>query len=392
MHVVYWGTYDVGRSRNRILLRGLRLNGVEVVECNADIWVGVRDKSEVVGRWAGFRVAARLLASYPGLIRRYLNIPNHSIVLVGYLGHLDVVVIWPFAKIRGAKIIWNAYISLYDTMVEDRRMFSRWSLLAWGLSAWEWLCCRAADLILLDTRAHASYFRERYGGKSSRFASVMVGVEPEVFHRVAPTADGSASIGTTHVLHYGQMIPLHGLEFIVKAAALAKDNDIQWTIIGRGQEEAGVREQVEASTLGRVELIAWVTREELVRRIQEADICLGIFGVSEKAARVIPNKVFEALAIGKPIVTMDSPGIRELLSPDMPGVKLVRAGDPQAIYEGVVELGEQRATLAHSELYLDVLDFIFPKAIGAELLRAMRQLIPGERNGREQANFAEDQP
>ena len=371
MHVVYWGTYDVGRTRNRILLRGLRSNGVEVNECNSDVWAGVRDKSDVVGRRAGLKITARLLASYPGLIWRYSRVPRHDIVLVGYLGHLDLLVIWPLAKLRRAKIVWNAYISLYDTVVEDRRMFSRRSPLAWGLFVWEWLCCRAADLILTDTEANAAYFSSRYVIEPDRIATAQVGVEPEFFPRAPNRKETFEPDQPTTVLFYGQMIPLHGIETILSAAELAGSERILWTLIGQGQDEEKVYAALDNHRLPKVTWVLWVPFEDLIQWIQKADICLGIFGNSDKASRVIPNKVFEVLASGKPIVTMDSPGIRELLSPDMLGVKLVKAGDPQALYEGVVELGEQRATLAQSELHVDVLDRIFPKAIGAELVNIM---------------------
>ncbi len=49
MHIVYWGTYDTGKPRNRILLRGLKENKIEVTECHADIWQGVEDKSQITG-------------------------------------------------------------------------------------------------------------------------------------------------------------------------------------------------------------------------------------------------------------------------------------------------------------------------------------------------------
>ena len=47
MRVVFWGTFDLGKPRNRILLRGLREAGAEVLVCHTPVWSGVEDKSRL---------------------------------------------------------------------------------------------------------------------------------------------------------------------------------------------------------------------------------------------------------------------------------------------------------------------------------------------------------
>ena len=130
MRVICWGTYDLGKPRNRILLRGLREAGVELVEIHADVWTGVADKGSVRGAGRKLWLVVKWLAAYPGLIRRYLRSPPHDVVLVGYMGHLDVLVLWPFARLRGEPVVWDAFLSLYNTVVEDRRLLGRGNRLA----------------------------------------------------------------------------------------------------------------------------------------------------------------------------------------------------------------------------------------------------------------------
>ena len=45
--VVFWGTYDLGKPRNRIILEGLKGRGIEVMECHASVWDAVEDKGNV---------------------------------------------------------------------------------------------------------------------------------------------------------------------------------------------------------------------------------------------------------------------------------------------------------------------------------------------------------
>jgi glycosyltransferase involved in cell wall biosynthesis len=60
----------------------------------------------------------------------------------------------------------------------------------------------------------------------------------------------------------------------------------------------------------------------LPQRIASYDIALGIFGTTAKAPLVIPNKIFHYAACAKPIVTIDTPAIREVFTDDV-NIKLI---------------------------------------------------------------------
>jgi glycosyltransferase involved in cell wall biosynthesis len=79
--------------------------------------------------------------------------------------------------------------------------------------------------------------------------------------------------------------------------------------------------------------------DALPAMIAASDLCLGIFGTSPKAQRVIPNKVFDALACGRAVVTADTPAARELLHPGG-DAWLCEAGSPEAIADAVSTLRE----------------------------------------------------
>lgn len=375
MRVVFWGTYDTGKPRTRILLRGLREAGVQVAEIHADIWGGVDDKAQL---WLGGRkllLLARWLAAYPGLVWRYLRSPPHDAVVVGYMGQLDVLVLWPFAKMRRTPVVWDAFLSLYDTVVEDRRMLVKANPFAWLLYGWEWLACRAADRVVLDTEAHARYFAERFRLPDARLASVFVGAETEAFPPESPRPECG---GTTTVLFYGQFIPLHGIETIVHAAQLAHGEPIRWVLIGRGQEAGRIHSLIDQAPAD-IEWIDWVDYDALHDLIARADICLGIFGDSGKASRVIPNKVFQILSAGAPLVTRDSPAIRELLSQDMPGVRLVPAADPVALLDAVLALRDETRTLPPGPLHRQLAARIMPAAVGAAFDQLLQNACVGDR-------------
>lgn len=67
-----------------------------------------------------------------------------------------------------------------------------------------------------------------------------------------------------------------------------------------------------------------------------------MFGTTPKAARVIPNKVFQALACGKPVVTMRSPAYPTAMAKEHDtGFYWVEAGDPGALARAVEHLARE---------------------------------------------------
>ena len=96
--------------------------------------------------------------------------------------------------------------------------------------------------------------------------------------------------------------------------------------------------------LENVRFTDWVPYEQLHRFLQGWGVCLGIFGTSDKAARVIPGKVFVALSAGKAVITADSPAVRELLT-DGESAVLCRRGDPEALAGAIRRLHGDRELL-----------------------------------------------
>src|SRR5262249_58503259 len=68
-----------------------------------------------------------------------------------------------------------------------------------------------------------------------------------------------------------------------------------------------------------------------------AGVVLGVFDRGKKAGMVVPNKVWQAAAQGRPLVTRDSPALREVLEP---GVHCVACppGDPEALAGAICAL------------------------------------------------------
>ncbi len=337
MHILCWGIYDTSKPRTRILREGLRIAGATVDECHGSVWEDVSDKSQVKGGRSRLRLLVRWVTRYPGLLWRFLRAARPDFVLVGYPGFIDVIILAPFARLRGVPIAWDMFMSVYDTVVLDRRLVSPGHPLARLLYWLEKFALRRADLVFLDTEAHARRIEKLYGLPAGRCRAVWVGAEVAQFRTTPPVARGTSGPGLLRVLFYGQFIPLHGIDTIISAARLLQAEPVEWVLIGRGQEAARIRRMLDEVPLPRLRWIEWVDYAALRSWIAEADLCLGIFGDSDKAASVIPNKVFQTVAAGRPLITRDSPAIRELVDNAAPCVYLVPPAQPQALATAIRE-------------------------------------------------------
>ena len=248
-------------------------------------------------------------------------------VIVGYPGHFDV----PAAKriARGRPVIFNPLVSLHDTLVEDRRRFAASSPAAGVLRQVDRLALRRADLVVADTAQNARHLAELGELGPERLAVCFVGAEERLFR------PGWQPAQDFHALFVGKLIPLHGVETILAAARLVPE--LPFRVVGSGQLDELMREPPP-----NVEWVEWVEYEQLPEELQRAGCALGVFGTSAKAGRVIPNKAFQALACGTPLVTADTPAARELLV-DGASALLVPAGDPEALAAAVRRLADDGA-------------------------------------------------
>jgi glycosyltransferase involved in cell wall biosynthesis len=277
------------------------------------VWDDLRE-----GWSAGPGRALRLAAAEARLLVRRPR--GFDALVVGYPGHLDL----PAAKrvARGRPVVFNPLVSLADTFVSDRRRFRAGSLAARALETIDRRAFRSAELVVADTEAHARFFAEL--GGLDEVAVCFVGAEERLFE------PGWQPPRNFVALFVGKLIPLQGVETILGAAHLAPE--IPFRIVGGGQ--------LTPLLVGRppnVEHIPWVRYELLPDELLRAGCALGIFGTTGKAQRVIPNKAFQALACGTPLVTADTPASRELLVHDESAL-LVPGGDAGALADAVRRL------------------------------------------------------
>ena len=313
MKVCYFGSYSQN-PRNKIIMKGLKQNGIEVMECH--------DTSSIFLR-------------YPKLIKKYFGLRDLDAIIIGEPGQTSV----PLARILINKtekpLIFDAYLSLYDMMVYDRKLIKENSFKAKYFYYLDKIPCKLADVVLLDTNEHINYFNEEFGINKDKFRRVFIGADTDVFYPKQIENNDQFTI-----LFHGTFIPLQGIQYIIKAAKILEEyTDINFEIIGKGQMFNEMMKLSRSLDSQNITFMGSIKYEELPNYIARADIGLGIFGDTDKARRVIPNKAYEIIAMKKPLITGNSPAARELFVNEENAI-LCKMADPESIAKSILCLKE----------------------------------------------------
>jgi len=302
--ILWWGRFDPDYSRNRILRRLLKEGGYALCD--------FRPRSSFLG----------------ALEAAFTNLGTADAVWVGAFRQSDFGAAARFADLRGIPLIFDPLISAWDKQVFERRKFSENSSRAQRLKRWERQMFARADLVLADTELHARFFIDELGAAPDKTVVVPVGAEEHLF----PEQPHTVPDGVPEILFYGSFIHLQGPEVIVEAAKMVPE--ARWTMLGEGPLKKVCEEK--ANGCGHINFEGWCPYEELAARIGKADVLLGVFGESAKAGRVIPNKAYQALACGRPLITRQSAAYPPQLQMSPEGsVVFIPPGDAQLLADAV---------------------------------------------------------
>ncbi len=350
--IVFFGGYDPDYPRNAIIRKGLERLGVEVKSCRA----------------GGSR---RAVFRYPLLLAKYFTTGTRrgTPLFVPDFRHKDVPLAWVLSRLPRRMLIFDPLVSRYETRVLDRGDARKGSAQAkhnWNIDR---IVMRMSDLVLADTDAHAAFYVSEFDVEEKKVRTLYLGYDDTVFGRIPERVPD----GIFRVLFYGSFLPLHGTDVIVEAARLL-DSGFRFRIVGSGQTMEEFMRRADGIDRERLELSGNVPEKELPRLISEADAVLGIFGTTLKTGMVIPNKVYQSMACGRPVVTADTPAIREIFTPGEHLV-CVQPGNAVMLAEELKRLRDERrfaASVAEAGGRL-VREEYNPEKIGARLLGILGQ-------------------
>ena len=304
-----------------------RHSGYHLSEINYPIWRDARkSKGALAALIRTFWAHTYVLLS---CIFRYKKI-NPQIIYIPYPAIFCTLLV-RLCFIR-RPIVLDAFISIYDTVVNDRSVLNKTSIMAKLLFAIERKAFNLAAKVMVDTWENAEFYSQLFKLPIEKFVVSPLFTSEEARAGKAVRLDSNKF----NVLFVGNMIPLHGVGVILEAARLLSgEEDIQFVLIGDGQESWRVDEFVGQSNLRWIR--DWVPEFEVKGAIEQADVCLGVFAGNAKSNRVCPYKLYLYNFLGKPIVTFASTwAVRQAQST----MTLIPGGDAVQLANAILELRE----------------------------------------------------
>lgn len=341
LRFLWFGSYAKGPGypRSEGLIAGLRELGHEVEEVHEPLFGGAGDRV-AAGQGRGLvRAGFRQARASVRLARGWFAAKRHDVAVVGSGGVVDAPLLRFLQNVQRRPVVLDAFIPLYDTVVRDRGLAEPRSARAMAVLGAERLSARVADLVLADTSANAELIAKDLGMDAGRIAIVPV-AQPDP-GPPAPLPEDSV----LRVLLVATHIPLHGVLTVVEAARSLAGAGIEITVVGQGQELPRAQEEAEGVS-GLVLVPQFLPPDRIATMLRASHVGLGIFGDTQKAARVVPLKAALTLAHGRALVTRRSPAADEGLTwAGEEAAVLVDPAQPGQLALALAALRDDRARL-----------------------------------------------
>jgi colanic acid biosynthesis glycosyl transferase WcaI len=209
---------------------------------------------------------------------------------------------------------------------------------------------RRADLLVPLTESFRRDLVER-GVPGDKIEVVRNGVDFERFSRHAGAGEARSRFGVPDDVflagYVGTTGMAHGLQTVLDAAALCADReDVRFLIMGEGAERGALEEDANRRGLDNLIFSDFVPHSEMPDSLAALDASIVHLRPDPLFETVIPSKIFEAMAVGLPII-MAVPGESAEIVEEAQAGLCIPSGDPAALAEATLRLADDEALRRH---------------------------------------------
>jgi len=215
------------------------------------------------------------------------------------------------------------------------------------LSEWlERFLYRRADVVVVNSPGYIQHVQRR-GARQVEL--VPNGTDTSMF---TPEVDGAAFrlanvLGSKFIVLYAGAHGLsNDLDVVLEAARLLLNRkDIQIILLGDGKDKPILQSQAQRLGLENLTFLPPIPKLEMPAVLAAADACIAILKPVEMYKTTYPNKVFDYMAAGKPVILAIDGVIREVVESAQGGIP-VSPGNPQELARAILRLADE-PELAH---------------------------------------------
>ncbi|MBN7118794.1 glycosyltransferase family 4 protein [Ectopseudomonas oleovorans] len=238
---------------------------------------------------------------------------------------------------RGARL----YLDIRDIFVENLKMLFPTLLakpLGWTFGALERWAIGRAQRVNLVSQGFLGYFQPRY--PALRFPVFSNGVD-EAFATFAAEMESALPCPAAEplqVLYAGNLGDGQGMHLILPELARRLRGRAYFRVVGAGGRLEPLRDSLRSMDLDNVELLPPVAREQLLEFYREADVLFLHLNDYSAFKRVLPSKLFEYAATGKPIWAGVAGYAAEFIASEVSNASVFAPCDLEAALESFEQL------------------------------------------------------
>lgn len=215
----------------------------------------------------------------------------------------------------------------------------------------EWLegaLYRAADHIVVVSPAFRPHIEAR-GVRPERITVLPNGVDSEWLEQSVPPSEVSALRaelgleGRFVVSYLGTVGMAHGLEVVLEAARRCPNPAVSFLVVGAGADWSRLRDAARQEELDNLQVLGKQSRSRIRQFYAASDVSIVHLRDRPAFRKVIPSKMFESMAMKRPIVLGVRGHAREILEASGAGIP-VEPEDPEALLAAILRLAEDEET------------------------------------------------
>ena len=262
------------------------------------------------------------------------------------------------------------------------------------MSLWlERFLYRHADQVLVNSPGYVAHVSGR-GAK--RVELIPNGADPHMFDPADPgdSFRSANRLGDKFVVLYaGAHGMSNDLGVALAAAKILQDtstsSEVTVTFLGDGKDKTALQKQAAEMGLTNVLFLPPVPKTEMAAALAGADACLAILKPIDEYKTTYPNKVFDYMAAGRPVVLAIDGVIRQVVESAQCGL-FAQPGEPAALAQAIQQLAADRAASRRmglaGRLYLE--QHFSRSAVAEKLAGILEGML--ERSGRQEHSHGHD--